>query len=341
MIRPAVTRVLLPILLPLALIADLLAESAGKLLENSDDWFRGDDGRRTAANILSWQSSHGSWPKNGDTTRKPYRGDRAKLKGTFDNKATTDELRFLSRAFDATGDTVCRDAFLKGFDHILEAQYPNGGWPQFHPPGKQYHRHITFNDGTMVRLLEFLRDSREFKVLDPERHKKAAAAFGRGVECILKCQILIGGKPTVWCAQHDEVTLAPAKARDYELPSLSGSESAGILRFLMDIENPSPSVIRAVKGGVEWFEAAKISGYRYGKSGNDRVLKKDFSAPPLWARFYDLDTGKPFFCDRDGIKKDSVDQIGAERRNGYAWYGNWGVSVAKDHAKWLRRQAGH
>lgn len=326
-----------PILATLLLTLAAATASPEDLLKKSDEWFRSDDGKEAVANVLSWQSPEGSWPKNGDTSDKPYKGKAAKLEGTFDNKATTGELRFLAHAFEATGDERCRDAFLKGFDHILAAQYPNGGWPQFHPPGKKYHRHITFNDGTMVRLLEFLRDSRDFKMLDPERHKKAAAAFARGVECILKCQIVIAGKPTVWCAQHDEVSLAPAKARDYELPSLSGCESAGIVRFLMTLEVPSPEAIRAVKGGVAWFDSAKISGFRYAKSGKDRVLEKDPAAPPLWARFYDLDTGKPFFCDRDGIKKDSVDQIGAERRNGYAWYGNWGESVVKEFAKWPHR----
>lgn len=325
------------IILSLLVTAAAATASPEDLVKKSDSWFRSDDGQEAVANVLSWQSEEGSWPKNKDTSDKPYTGKASKLEGTFDNKATTGELRFLARAFEATGDAKCRDAFLKGFDHILEAQYANGGWPQFHPPGKKYHRHITFNDGSMVRLLEFLRDSADYKVLDPPRKTKAAAAFGRGVDCILKCQILIGGKPTVWCAQHDEVTFAPAKARDYELPSLSGSESAGIVRFLMSLDKPSPDVIRAVKGGVEWFEAAKITGYRYGKSGKDRVLEMDAGAPPLWARFYDLETGKPFFCDRDGIKKNSVDQIGAERRNGYAWYGNWGESVAKDFAKWRHR----
>lgn len=325
-----------------ALLLSLAAATASpeELLKKSDEWFRSDDGKEAMANVLSWQSDEGSWPKNKDTSDKPYTGKADKLEGTFDNKATTGELRFLARAFRVTGDVKCRDAVTKGFDHILEAQYPNGGWPQYYPPGKKYHRHITFNDGTMVRLLEFLRDSTasdEFAFLGPDRRKAAASAFGRGVGCILKCQIVIGGKPTVWCAQHDEVTFAPAKARDYELPSLSGSESAGIVRFLMTLEKPTPEEIRAVKGAVAWFDSVKLTGYRYGKSGKDRVLEKDSGAPPLWARFYDLETGKPFFCDRDGIKKDSVDQIGAERRNGYAWYGNWGESVAKDFAKWPHR----
>ena len=48
--------------------------------------------------------------------------------------------------------------------------------------------------------------------------------------------------PTAWCAQYDEVSLLPAKARAFELPSLSGEESVGIVRFLMDTEQPTPAI---------------------------------------------------------------------------------------------------
>lgn len=40
---------------------------------------------------------------------------------------------------------------------------------------------------------------------------------------------------------------------------------------------------------------------------------------PIWARFYDLDNCLPFVCDRDGIPKRNLDEIGSERRNGYSW----------------------
>ncbi len=323
----------LPLLLLLG--ANVSAFPTG-LLEKPAAWFKSDEGRRATACVLSWQSPLGDWPKNQDNTRKPYDGDRKKLKGTFDNGATTDELRYLARAFAATGDAVCEKAFLAGFDNVLAAQYPNGGWPQYSPPGKQYHRHITFNDNSMVRLLEFLREvtaGRNYAFVNRERLAKARAAFDRGVSCIVKCQVVVNGKLTVWCAQHDETTLAPATARSYELPSLSGSESAGILRFLMSLEKPSPEVERAVKAGVEWFEAAAIKGIRIEKVDGDRRVIEDPHAPALWARFYDLETGKPFFCDRDGVKKASLSEIGKERRNGYAWYGNWGESVAKAYRK--------
>ncbi len=327
-----------PILVSCALLLSaVLFGGAEDLLDKPDRWFRSDDGRGTLACVLSWQADEGGWPKNEDTTRKPYDGDRDKLQGTFDNKATTGELRLLARAFEATGEEEYRSAFLKGFDHILDAQYENGGWPQFHPPGDKYHRHITFNDGAMVRLLEFLRDSQEFEVMDRDRRRKADEAFERGIDCILKCQIVIDGEPTVWCAQHHAVTLEPVLARAYELPSLSGAESAGILRFLMSIERPSREIRRAIEGGVEWFEEAAIENVRFVRDKQDGRLVEDRGAAPVWARFYDLETGQPIFCGRDGVKKFDLAEIELERRKGYAWYGNWGESVAREFAKWKRK----
>jgi pectate lyase len=189
----------------------------------------------------------------------------------------------------------------------------------------------------MIRLMEFLREvatADEFKFIDSPRREAAAKAVGRGVDCIVKCQVSVRGTPTVWCAQHDETTLAPAAARNYELVSLSGSESAGILGFLMSIKNPPPEVIRAVNAGAAWFEASKIEGIRVEKTGDERKVVKDPSAPPLWARFYQIETNRPIFCGRDGVIRSQLAEIDAERRNGYAWYGNWGVNVAKTHHKW-------
>lgn len=313
---------------------------AENLTRKSDDWFRSDEGRQALANILSWQSENGDWPKNEDTTQKPYSGDRSKLQGTFDNGATTGELRALGRAFRLTSEPQYQTAALNGFDHILKAQYKNGGWPQYFPLRKGYYSHITFNDNCMVRILQFLEDvtnSEDFSFLDSERMAAAKDAIQRGIDCIVKCQVIINGRPTAWCAQHDAVTLAPAKARSYELPSLSGGESAGILKYLMSIDQPTPEVIRAVHAGAAWFEGAKISGYRYERSDTPPSLISDPKARPLWARFYELETNRPFFCDRDGIVKYSVDEIGSERRNGYSWYGNWGESLANEYKKWAHR----
>jgi len=315
---------------------------ADNVTRKSREWFQTDAGQKTLNNILSWQSVHGDWPKNTDTTKKPYSGDRSKLRGTFDNGATTGELRALAHAFRMTEEPTYEKSFLAGFDHILKAQYANGGWPQSYPLRKGYSTHITFNDNCMIRLMEFLTDastSDDYAFLNEGRRSAATSAVNRGIDCIVKCQVIVDGVPTVWCAQHDEVTFAEASARSYELASLSGGESASILKYLMTLETPTPEVIRCVKAGCAWFKRSKLEGYSYNRINDTRVLTKDPAAKPLWARFYEVQTNRPFFCDRDGIVKYDVAQISSERRNGYSWYGNWGESLANAFAKWPHRES--
>lgn len=328
----------------------IAANGPHKYLDKPADWYRSDEAARVAANILSYQSAEGSWPKNIDTTAAPYTGDPAKLRGTFDNDATTDELRFLARVHQATGEPRYRQAFLKGLDHILKAQYPTGGWPQFYPPDRQYHRYITFNDDAMVRLLEFLREVAtvdRYAFVDADRRRAARAAFDRGIACILKCQIRVDGKLTAWCAQHDEKDYSPRPGRSYELVSLSGGESVGIVRLLMSLDDPGPDVRRAVEGAVAWFEAARLPGIRQvvvtddkSPTGRNKVVVKDPAAPPMWARFYEIGTNRPIFADRDGVAKHDLADIGYERRNHYGWLGYWPQRLLeKEYPAWKKKWA--
>ena len=324
--------------------------SPAAYLDRPADWYRSDGAARVAAHVLSHQAPSGAWPKNVDTTAAPYTGSPRDLHGTFDNGATTDELRLLARMVQATGEPRYQAAFLKGFDHILQAQYPTGGWPQSFPPGPKYHRHITFNDGSMVRLMEFLREAASaarYAFLDAPRRRAAREAFDRGVRGILRCQVVVDGRPTAWCAQHDEKDYSPRPGRSYELVSLSGAETVGIVRLLMSLEEPAPEVIRAIEGAVAWFRAARLDGLRVetrddprAPKGKDRVVVKDPAAGPLWARFHEIGTNRPIFCDRDGVAKYDLAAIGHERRNGYAWLGAWPRDLlAKDYPAWKKKLA--
>jgi len=330
--------------------AQLLLADGGRYLKQPDAWFRGEEARRIATNILSFQSERGGWPKNLSTTDDPFTGDPSRIEPTFDNGATTDELRFLARVYGAALNDACRDAFLRGFDYVLAAQYPHGGWPQRHPPGTGYARHITFNDHAMVRLMEFVREVSvrdTYAFVDDARRRRAGDAFDRGVQCILKCQIRVGDALTAWCAQHDEVDFQPRPARTYELATLSGAESVGITRLLMSLERPSVEVIRAVDAAVAWFRKAQLRGIREvlvpdekAPKGMNKVIRQDPDAPPLWARFYDLTTQSPIFVDRDGVPKARMADIGYERRNGYAWYGTWPQQLLEvEYPAWKKRIA--
>jgi pectate lyase len=337
-------------LLILALLANvsLAYTTASKHLDHPDDWYKGDEARKMADSVLSYQSPRGAWPKNIDTATQPYTGAKENLDGTFDNGATTFELRFLARMATANpADERYKQAFLKGLDHILEAQYANGGWPQFYPPGDDYHRYITFNDGAMARLMFFVRDvAKEDKIfgfVDADRRAKCKAAWDKGVDCILKCQVKeADGKPTVWCAQHDEKDFSPKPARKFEPVALSGSESIGLVHVLMAVENPSPQVIAAVDGAHDYFEKVKITGIKVEDRkqegtprGIERFVVEDPSAPPMWARFYEIGTNKPVFSDRDSVIKYKLSDIGVERRTGYQWLGYWPKNfLATEYPEW-------
>ena len=321
-------------------------------------WYSSPEAIRIAGNLLLYQHDNGGWEKNidmaaplGSGTQKEVIAAKKEAHTTIDNDATYTQMNFLARVYTATSRPEYKQAFRRGLDYVLAAQYPNGGWPQFYPLRHGYWDHITYNDDAMVGVLDTLRDiaaqQPDYKFLDDADRAKARSAIDKGVECILKTQVVVAGKPTVWCAQHDEKTLAPAMARKYELVSLSGSESVGVVRFLMGIEHPSPEVVRAIEGAVAWFQASAIKGLRIehksapgSPKGWDTVAVADASAPPVWARFYEIGTNRPIFSGRDSVLKYSLAEIEYERRNGYRWYVDRPATLlSADYPKWKAKIA--
>ena len=335
----------------------LLATAAGlaapvpwkSVLKQPAAWYAGTEARAVADNVLLFQTPSGGWPKNVDMTHPPSAEFLASTAAdhrapTIDNGATHTQLRFLAQVVTATGEARCRAAFERGFDYLLASQYENGGWPQFYPLLKGYYTHITYNDDAMTGVLQVLRDASEGRPLygfvDAPRRAKAADAVARGTDCILRTQVKQAGKLTVWCAQHDEVTLAPAWARNFEPPSLSGNESVGLVRFLMGIEHPTPEIIAAIEGAVAWFQAVPVPGLRVDNSPGadgkkDRHAVADPAAPVLWARFYELGTNRPIFIGRDKVIRYDFNAIERERRTGYGYLGDWPANLLdKDYPTW-------
>lgn len=311
------------------------------------EWYASAEALRIADNLLLYQRSSGGWPKNIDMAKPFDEKDRANLlrdaketDSTIDNGATYTQLSFLARVFTAQPQERQRESFLKGLDYLLKAQYPNGGWPQFYPLRDGYYKHITFNDNAMINVMKLLRDVAETKpaytFVDEARRVSAAKAVEKGIECILKTQIVVNGRRTVWCAQHDEVTFAPAAARTFEVVSLSGGESVEIVRFLMSIKNPSPAVVEAIESAIAWFEQSQLKGIKWVNS----TVVKDPQAGPIWARFYEIGSNRPIFVGRDGVVKYDVAQIEDERRTGYAWYVDSGAKLlSKDYPEWLNHRS--
>lgn len=322
-----------------------------------DEFFKTITAARIGDNLLLYQHYTGGWPKNVDMAKRLNEVERRRVieqkkdsdESTIDNNATTREMIFLARLYNATGAEKYRVGAEKGLAYILEAQYDNGGWPQFYPRDYGYYTHITYNDDAMINVMNVLRDVADgkepFAFLEDSVKLKAKAAIDKGVDCILRTQVRQNGKLTVWCAQHDEKTLEPAPARSYELISLSGAESANIALFLMSLPNPSAEVKSAIRGAAEWFRTSMITNLKRERFVNDEG-QRDYRMVPvaageapvdtLWARFYTIEDNRPFFSDRDGVMKYDLSEIGHERRNGYSWYGKGGLAVLKRYDEWVK-----
>ncbi|AGA77592.1 pectate lyase, PelA/Pel-15E family [Echinicola vietnamensis DSM 17526] len=318
------------------------------------EWFDSKEAQRIADNVLLYQHENGGWYKNIDMASKLSKDEKEKLLEeknkdlgtTIDNGATISQLEYLAKVYAATQEERYKIAFLSGIDYLLEAQYENGGWPQYYPVRKGYYQHITYNDNAMIGVMRLLRKVAEgempYDFVGTKRKKAAKVALDKGLEVILATQVKINGQLTIWCAQHDEVSLAPAKARAYELPSLSGSESVNIVRYLMHLPDPTPEVVTAVESAIAWFENHKIKDKAVQRikdpslaKGYDLVVVDQPGASPLWARFYDLDTQQPFYVGRDGIKRTQLKDIEYERRVGYSYLGNYAEGLLeKEYPRW-------
>jgi len=310
-----------------------------------------------ADNMLLYQRSIGGWPKAVNEVKVDYtktlneldkagvNTGKSRNDATIDNNATTKEIRYLVKAYKQTNNKEYLKAAENGIRYLLLMQQPSGGFPQFYPDSSSYRAQITYNDNAMVNALNVLWDvahgTNGFDVVDAKLTALSTDAVNRGIDCILKTQVRVNGKLTGWCAQHDRKTLKPTKARAFELVSLSGMETVGIVRFLMKVDHPSNEIKTAIQAAIEWLDAVKITGYKYEDiidktqpGGRDRVITPEASSV-IWARFYDIDTNKPFFSGRDSQKKWSVAEIENERRVGYAWYGTWPADLlSKDYPKW-------
>ncbi|CAM3375501.1 pectate lyase [Marinicrinis lubricantis] len=301
---------------------------------------------RIADQLITWQLEHGGWNKNAEETfiSRPWNGEEDKSTwknasgeplGTIDNNATNDEILFLAMIYKETGEVRYKDAAVRGIDFLLKMQYETGGWPQVFPASGGYSDHATFNDSAMIRTMNVLRLYAEQQypfnsdITDKERIRYAKEALGKGLDFILKSQIVVDGYPTAWCAQHDPYTYEPVKARDYEHPSISGAESAAIVNYLISIPNPTEEVKKSIVGAIRWFDKVKLDGFTY-VSGDPKGAYFYYNPDSVtWYRFYDIETFEPIFSGRDGVIHHNIHQIEKERRDGYRWAGDWGNDLLK------------
>jgi PelA/Pel-15E family pectate lyase len=311
------------------------------------EFYKTPEGRKIADIIVSFQTPSGGWSKRTDMSQRPRKpaeafGTEASYIPTFDNKATTTQLRMLGLAYQATGNSEYANALLKGLHLITQAQFPNGGWPQNYPLTGGYHDYITFNDDVVIDILSLLREVAEkkppFDFIPADFYQEATASLQRGIGCLFATQVVTDGKRTVWGAQHNTFTLTPQAARAFEPASLASQESARIVDFLMELKSPSAEIVSAVDGAVEWFKATRIMGYKWNfANGKSASLDAVPGAGPIWARFCEISSNKPVFGDRDGSVHYDVTKISRERQIKYNWYNEFPAKTLVRYEEWKRQ----
>ena len=320
------------------------------------------DYTKIADNMMLFQRANGGWPKNYDMRailtpeqQEKVASTKSILHTTFDNETTYTHIYYLAQVYTATKIEKYKEACIKGIQFVLDAQYANGGWPQYFPLEKGYSRHITFNDGAYMGIMNLLdkmiSGNTNFSFLDENLKAKAKTAYDKGLDCILNMQIKDKGQLTAWCQQHDEETLAPAWARKFEPPSICNGESVDIVLFLMKIKNPDERIIQSIQSAVKWFADSKILNTRvesfaiepteskYKKIKRDVRVVVDSAAAPIWTRYYELGTHRPLFCDRNSEFLYSLAEVSLERRSGYAWYTGSPQKVLDKYLAWQKKYA--
>jgi PelA/Pel-15E family pectate lyase len=323
--------------------------SSGMPLDREPLWYGSPEARQVADVIVSFQTPAGGWGKNvrrGGALRQ--KGESYVIGhsyvGTIDNDATIGELRFLARVqaqLPGAEGQGYRDAFLKGVRYLLDAQYPNGGFPQVYPLQGWYHDAITYNDDAMVHALDLLvtvagREG-DYRFVPAALADTAREAAARGVRQLLAAQVVVDGVLTGWGQQHDAMTLAPAGARNYEPAALASHESGSLLVFLMQLPDPSPEVVAAVHAGAAWLKRTALHDVEWTrKSPPGRRLVPKPGADPIWARYYDLASMKPIFGERDHAIHDDVMDLAPGRRNGYGWFVTSPAKALALYESWSR-----
>ena len=310
-------RVLLIFFLIGGILTDMKAQNASDLKwadicagKMGAEWYGSEEAQKIADIVLSVQKNNGGWMKNdqlhklSDSELKALQAARSEH-SCLDNTATTQEMRFLAKVWQKTNVEKYKESFTKALNMIFKAEKGCGGWSQYWPlqGGGSYWDYITFNDDLMTNVMRLLQEISAGRgdftnIADEAAKQHCKDAVKRAIDVIIKCQVDDNGTKAAWCAQHDTLKFQPAVGRPHELPSISGSESASLLSYLMTIENPSEELQQTIHSAVAWLDAHKIDGkavedFTNANGEKDRrVIDKAGSA--VWGRFIQLggETGR-------------------------------------------------
>lgn len=208
---------------------------------------------------------------------------------TFDDGGTIEAATLLLRLYIERKSPEIEKALYKAIDFVLKSQYPNGGWPQRFPKGKEFSKQgkpdytsdITFNDDVAIKNINFLIQCYhclgDTKFLEP---------IHNGMDVFLKMQMPM--PQPGWAMQYDTEG-KPASARTYEPVCLSSSTTESNLYQLMYFYQLTgdQKYIARIPEAIDWLEKLKLP---------DSLIVGNKTHPS----FIELVTNKPLYIHRSG-----------------------------------------
>ena len=218
---------------------------------------------------------------------------------TLDDNTTQAALRLLMELDKTLGfkDETIHGAAQYALDCLLKAQYPNGAWPQRYEefpdpakfpvkrasypdswsrtfPGIKYSSFYTFNDNAMNDVIDVMFLATD--IYGEPRYRQAAERAG---DFILLAQM---PEPQPAWAQQYDAQMRPAWARKFEPPAVTGGESQGVLRTLMQLyaKTGNKKYLEPIPRAIEYLRRSQLHDGRL-------------------ARFYELRTSRPLYFTKD------------------------------------------
>lgn len=227
---------------------------------------------------------------------------------TFDDQATTAPAKFLLDLYMTTLNPAYRAPLVKALDFILEAQYPNGAWPQRYPlmydyphdGHPDYTHYYTFNDGVIHNIIFLLFEA--WERLGIEKYREAAV---RGMDFYIASQC---APPQEGWAQQYSMDMRPAAARSYEPAAVSVHRTLSNISdlYLFYTMTGDRRYLEPIPSAIDWLERSAI------ETSPDSSFTH--------AGFYEPGTNKPLYYHFEGTNPENHRSWINQTREGAWWY---------------------
>ena len=267
-----------------------------------------------AGKALAWaQRKEGGWDHRCNVSHFVQASKPVKKSGhcTFDDNISQGALTFLMKLDEVVDESWLTESIDLALAHLMESQFDNGAWPQWYPLRGGYHDYYTFNDNTINDCLRVM--------LLAHKH------YGRE-DCLASAKLCgdffiasqIAAPQSGWAQQYSH-DMKPAWARSFEPIGVCSAVTARNIRWLINLylATNEEKYLEPITKAIAWLDRSTI--------GDN-----------TWARFYELETNRPIYGDRDSKVHYDINEISEERRKGYGWQGGFGVQGAKNEYRKLQ-----